>query len=693
MWHRPGALHQSALWRSFLVFMAVVCALVACAEGEPRTFSSGPAVATTSEPTEPPKTQPTDPGTTKKADPDEALPPVVDAVAPNKATVGSVGPSITLTGENFVPRTIVQLDGAPLATTFVSATELRATIPSNKLSAVATLRLSAGTSPPGGGASKEVTFSVENPVPALTALSPLSVIAGAGATKLEVSGTGYVQGAKIVFGATDLTTTLASATSLSATVPAALLQNSGAVPVKVVNPTPGGGASTTIAFTVTNPSASVQSINPATAFVGSAGFTMTVNGGGFVSGSEVVFNGTTLNTTYVSGAKLTAIVPASLLTAAGDFPVSVENPSPGGGLSAPIVFRVQYPSPQAQSLSPSSVAAGSGPTKVTVTGVGFFITSQLTFDGAPAATTYVDATHVEATLAAAQLAVADTIAVRVVNPAPGGGTSSALSFSITNGVPSITALNPSSVTAGSADRAVTIFGSGFVGTSTVKSNGVFVASSYVSGSQLVATVPSSQLLYPGTVAITVTNPAPGGGTSAPKNLSVGCDTAGSNVLFSQLGETSVQSTSFATAPLLSRFYESSHCDTTTIDLANTRPARYWVVQNLTGAPMTLSAWAVCSGDAPNTQSDAYLTFYRRPTVPATDQDRLACTGVVAEGTNGYGGYASPESGASMYCPGLTKANGGGLTLGVCEKAVVHVQAWSQTSTTYTMPPTLKLKAE
>lgn len=695
VWHRARALHHKrGLWRSLLLLLSVVCALVACAEGEPRTFNEpAPAPTTTNEPTEPPKPQPTDPGTKKPTDPDEALPPVVDSVSPNKATVGSVGPSVTLTGENFVPRTIVQLDGTPLATTFISGTELRATIPSNKLTAVGTLRLSAGTSPPGGGASKEVTFSVENPLPTLTAIAPLSVTAGAGATKLEITGAGYVQGAKIVFGTSDLTTTVVSATSLSATVPASLLGTSGSVPVKVVNPTPGGGASTTIAFTITNPSASIQSINPATAFVGSAGFTMTVNGGGFVGGSEVVFNGTSLNTTYSSSAKLTAIVPASLLTAAGDFPVAVQNPSPGGGLSAPIVFRVQYPAPQAQSLSPASAAAGSGPTKVTVTGVGFFITSQITFDGAPAATTYVDATHVEATLAASQLSVADTISVRVVNPAPGGGTSSALSFAVTNGVPSISALNPSSVTAGSGDRAITIFGSGFVSTSTVKSNGVLVASSYVSGSQLVATVPSSQLLYPGTVAITVTNPAPGGGTSAPKNLSVGCDTTGTGYVFTSVGETAVAQTAFATAPLQSRFYESSSCDTTTIDTANTRPVRYVVVQNGTGTPITLSAWADCSGDAPGTQSDAYLTFYRRPTIPATDQERLACTGAISEGINGYGGYSSPESGASMYCPGLTKANGGGLTLAVCEKAVVHIQAWSATSTTYTMPPSFKVKAD
>lgn len=691
MWHTALALRTPRLPRFFLL-VSLFATAISCAQGDPQVASdvdAGPMPS--QQPNEPQKPPPQEPQPQKPSNPDEALPPVIDAVTPNKATVGSVGPSITVSGENFVPRTIMQLDGAPLATTFVSSTELRATIPSNKLAAVGTLRLSAGTSPPGGGASKEVTFSVENPAPTVTALAPLSVVAGAGPTSIEVTGNGYVQGAKIVFGTTDLATTFASSSSLTATIPAALLQTSGSVPVKVVNPAPGGGPSTTIAFTVANPSASIQSINPSGAFVGSAAVSMTVVGGGFVPGSSVVFNGTSLATTYVSGGKLEATVPATSLGAAGDFPVAVSNPPPGGGVSAPVVFRVQYPAPSASSLAPASAPAGSGPTKVTVTGIGFFLTSQITFDNAPAATTYVDATHLEATLSAAKLASAGTIAIRVVNPAPGGGTSAALSFDVTNGVPSITTLNPSSVTAGSPDRTVTVFGSGFVASSTVRSNGMLVPTTYVSGSQLTAVVPSSQLTYPGTVAITVTNPAPGGGTSAARNLTVGCDTTGSDVVLSAVGQTTSYATSFATAPNMSRFYESSLCTVTTIDPNTQRPGRYWIVQNGSGAPFTLSAWADCTADGQ--QDDAYLTFYRRPTVPANDQERLACAYVVAEGINGEGGYSSPQAGASSYCPGLTKANGGGLTLGVCEKAVVHIQPWSTTSTTFTMPPTIRIKAE
>lgn len=680
------------LLRSLLVALVAFPALfAACAQGDP-TVTAAPTVepTATSQPTVPAPTVAPTQEKPKPVNPDDALPPVVTSVSPDKATVGSVGPSIVVAGTNFVPRSIVQLDGAPLATSFVSGTELRATIPTTKLLATGVLRISVGTSPPGGGASKEVTFEVQNPGATLTSLSPLSVILGTGTTTLQASGAGFVPGAKIVFGGTDLTTTFGSSTSLSGTIPAGLLVTPGSVPVKVVNPAPGGGTSMPISFTVANPVAAIQAINPSAAFVGSGTTMITVAGSGFVAGSSVLFNGVTLATTYVSDNQLTASVPASSLSAAGDFPVAVSNPPPGGGVTSPVVFRVQYPVPQASTLTPSTVGAGSGPTDVVVTGVGFFGTSQITFDGAPAATTYQDATHLKATLTAAQLANAGSISVRVVSSSPGGGTSAALAFTVTNGVPAITSLNPSSVPAGSPDRTVIVTGTGFVSTSTAKSNGILVMTSYVSPTTLNIVVPSNHLLNPGTVAITVINPAPGGGTSAARNLGVGCDTIGVDVPLGAIGNTTTLATNFAAAPLMSRFANSGLCSATKLDTANLQPGRYWVVQNSAGVPITLSAWADCTADGK--QDDAYLTFYRRPTVPANDTERLACEAKIAEGI-AVSNYSSPESGASSWCPGLTKANGGGLTLGVCEKAVVHIQPWSNTSTTYTAPPTVRLRAE
>jgi hypothetical protein len=672
--------------------LALPAFVVSCAQGDPNA-SGTPVVqpAATTQPTEPaPTAAPTTTATAQPMNPDDALAPEVTSVSPDKATVGSVGPSIVVAGTNFVPRSIVQLDGAPLATSFVSGTELRATIPTSKLAAVAVLRLSVGTSPPGGGASKEVTFEVQNPSAFLTSLSPLSVITGTGPTTLTASGTGFVPGAKVVFGGTDLTTTFTSSTSLEATIPASLLLNTGSVPVSVVNPAPGGGASAAISFTVANPQAAIQAINPSAAFVGSAALTLTVNGSGFVSGSNVVFNGTTLATTYVNGSKLTATVPAGSLGAAGDLPVAVSNPPPGGGLTAPVVFKVQYPAPQVTSVAPSSGAVGSGPTDVVVTGVGFFITSQITFDGAPSATVYQDATHLKATLTAAQLVSAGTISVRVVNSAPGGGTSTALGFTVNNAAPTITSLNPTTVPAGSPDRALTITGTGFVSTSTARSNGVLLMTTYVTATTLSAVVPSSHLLNPGSVAITVTNPAPGGGTSAAKSLVVGCDTSGVDVALGAVGTTTALATNFAGATVMSRFTASNLCTESVIDPANQQPGRYWVVQNTAGTTVTLSAWADCTADG--LQDDAFLTFYRRPTVPANDSERLACTGVISEGLSSSN-YSSPQSGVSSWCPGLTKANGGGIALAACEKAVVHIQPYSTTLANYPPPPLVRVKPE
>lgn len=680
--------------RTLALLLASVVALpllgLACAEGDPA--SSANPVPTPTASTAEVEPAPTATTTTPKPtpNPDEALAPVVTSVTPASATVGSVGPSITVGGDNFVPRSIVQLDGAPLATTFVNATELRATIPTSKLLAVGALRISVGTSPPGGGASKEISFEVTNPKPQLTSLAPLSVMIGASSTSVSVAGSAFVPGARIVFGAADLTTTFVSATQLTATIPASALGAAGSVPVTVVNPAPGGGASSSISFTVANPDATVQSVTPAAALVGSAATNLTVAGSGFVQGSSVVFNGQQLATTFVSAGELRTTIPAGALGAAGDFPVAIRNPPPGGGLSAPVAFRVQYPAPSASSLTPASAAVGSGPTDVVVNGVGFFITSQVTFDGAPAATTYLDGTRLRATLTASQLAAAGPISVRVVNPAPGGGTSSALSFTVANPAPVIAGLNPPSVVSGSPDRAITITGTGFVPSSMVQSNGAPVMVSYVSATQLTAVVPSTQLLYPGSVALTVTNPAPGGGTSAPRNLTVGCDTSGVDVALGPMGTLTSLPTNFANASVMPRFTSANTCTSVTLQAA-TQPARYWIVQNTAGVPVTLSAWADCT--ASGKQDDAFLTFYKRPTLPANDAERLGCANVVSEGLNGVGGYSSPDRGVSEWCPGLTKANGGGLVLAVCEKAVVHIQPYDGASTTYPPPPTVKVRPE
>src|SRR5579875_4131595 len=72
---------------------------------------------------------------------------------------------------------------------------------------------------------------------------------------------------------------------------------------------------------------------------------------------------------------------------------------------------------------------------------------------------------------------------------------------------------PASVTPGGPGFELTVNGTGFVPGATVNWNGVAQVTSFVSSSRLAAHISRRQARWPQTASITVTNPAPGGGTS------------------------------------------------------------------------------------------------------------------------------------------------------------------------------------
>lgn len=86
-----------------------------------------------------------------------------------------------------------------------------------------------------------------------------------------------------------------------------------------------------------------QPLIPDTATPGGSGFTLTVNGTGFISGAKVNFNGTALPTTFVSSHQLTATVSPSSIATAGTASITVLNPAPGGGRSNLALFPVATP--------------------------------------------------------------------------------------------------------------------------------------------------------------------------------------------------------------------------------------------------------------------------------------------------------------------------------------------------------------
>lgn len=255
----------------------------------------------------------------------------------------------------------------------------------------------------------------------------------------------------------------------------------------------GGGGTTTLA-----------SITPTSVAIGANSVALTVNGSNFTSSSQVLVAGTKVVTTFVSSSQLTGTIPASQLDAAGTLPVTVVT---GSTTTSAISFAVQNPAPAVTTLAPSSVAAGSTSASITIIGTGFVNSSTAAINGATRPTAYVSSTQLIVTLTAADLATAGSLPVTVTNAGPGGGTSAAVNLTVAaNAVnsPTLTALSPSSIIAGSSDTTLVLTGTNFTATCTVQLNGTTVASQIRSSVYFYATAPSSSLGSTGTLSVTIT---------------------------------------------------------------------------------------------------------------------------------------------------------------------------------------------
>jgi polysaccharide biosynthesis protein PslG len=171
------------------------------------------------------------------------------------------------------------------------------------------------------------------------ALSPTSAIAGGPDLQLMIRGGNFVSGSQVhwTYGSTttSLQTVFVNSTSLTATVPAALLASAGFAFIDVHNPT---GSTSNAAVLLINQAApvaapTVSAINPTSVQSGGASFQLGVTGTNFVSGSVVqwamVGAAQRLTTSFVSATQLTASVPANLILVPGTAVISVINPDGG----------------------------------------------------------------------------------------------------------------------------------------------------------------------------------------------------------------------------------------------------------------------------------------------------------------------------------------------------------------------------
>ena len=92
--------------------------------------------------------------------------------------------------------------------------------------------------------------TARNPKPAPASLSPSSLPHGGWNFLLTVNGTGFVPGASVTWNGTALTTAYVSPAQLSVYVPYSDIASAGTASVVVSNPTPGGGKTGALTFTI-----------------------------------------------------------------------------------------------------------------------------------------------------------------------------------------------------------------------------------------------------------------------------------------------------------------------------------------------------------------------------------------------------------------------------------------------------------
>jgi uncharacterized protein (TIGR03437 family) len=282
-------------------------------------------------------------------------------------------------------------------------------------------------------------------------------------------------------------------------------------------------------FTITQSGSALaprlDTLSQNSALAGGAGFTLTVTGANFTNTSVVRWQGSARVTTFVSAAQLTAQITAADLATAGTFTIDVFDPPPGGGASNALNFTVTQPNPvpQIASLNPNSATAGGAAFTLTVTGANFVNGAVVRWNNADRNTNFVSATQLTAAIPANDIATTGTATVTVFNPAPGGGASNGLTFTINQAPPPpmFVSMSPSTAVAGGQGFTLTINGSGFSNITVVRWNGSDRPTTFVNSTRLTAAIPASDIAQPGINQVTIFTPPPGGGSATAITFVVG----------------------------------------------------------------------------------------------------------------------------------------------------------------------------
>ena len=185
------------------------------------------------------------------------------------------------------------------------------------------------------------------------------------------------------------------------------------------------------------------------------------------------------------------------------------------------IVQLSNPAATISAISPTQAIAGTSTTTLTVTGAHFVDGAVVYFGATALTTTWVSSNTLTATIPAALLTTPGTSNVRVLNPAPAGGTSASLVFTVLFPIPVLTSVAPASVVADNTAKTFTLTGnnfnppvavvvSGATGTQTLATSASTLTSAQV-------TLPASLFTAAGSLSVSV---QASGGVSNTRSIAI-----------------------------------------------------------------------------------------------------------------------------------------------------------------------------
>ncbi len=433
--------------------------------------------------------------------------PQLSTLSPMTIPVGAF--TLTLTGAHFAQGATVNFGSTVLSTTRISSTQVTATGTATNAQ-VGNIPITVSNPNPGTAVSGAIMAQVKG-ASSLVSVAPGSGNVRVGSTQLftatvtGMSNNGVSWSVNGIPGGNDTVGTIIGNGNYSAPLTVPTANNITVTATSVIDSTQSGNS----AITLLNPVPVLTTVTPSSVTTGA--FTLTLTGTGFVNGAVVNFGTTPLATTFVSSTQLTATGTA-LASQVGNVSVTVTNPNPGSAVSGAKTVLVTVPNSNIKvTVAPATAALvfntmqlfTATVTGTTNTAVTWSVNNQMGGDlsigtidenGNYTAPDILPSTN---TVTIAATSVADptkkgTATVSFINP-----------------VPVLTSITPSTIGTGAFQ--ISLNGTGFVNTSTVSFGGTPLKVTYASPLLITAV---GSVASAGDVTVTVTNPAPGGGTSA-----------------------------------------------------------------------------------------------------------------------------------------------------------------------------------